>query len=194
MKAPIRSVRRHARPRASRSRTAAWALLTVLTSCSPDAPTSQKLQAQARPYLEAGDLDAARPLLERAFVFSEDRLAEVHRTTEALSLTQVGTRLAARGEPELARPLLQRATGLWELTLGPESAMTARTRAELARVLAARGEARAARELLERALDTLESALGPEHPESRACRATLESLPATGDSSERTPAPDDPPE
>ncbi len=77
------------------------------------------------------------------------------------------------GEPNEARPLLERALAIDEETFGPEHPYVAIRLSNLALVRLDFGEHEEARPLLERALGIATKRLGPDHPDTVLYRNNL---------------------
>lgn len=157
-------------------RVAVLLILTCATACGGDGVTARGLQERARRLIEQEDYDSARPLLEQAFLISEDQLAVEHRMAEAATLTILGERLVEGGDCVGARPVLESALDIWRATFGPDSIVTARCLRVLADAQRATGDPDSARASLRRALPIHERVLGDEHPETRLCRDRLDAL------------------
>jgi tetratricopeptide (TPR) repeat protein len=80
------------------------------------------------------------------------------------------------GQPQQARPLLERALTITEAVHGPDHPDVAIRLNNLATVLQDLGQPQQARPLAERALAIGESAWGPQHPSTQALHANLQSL------------------
>lgn len=111
-----------------------------------------------------GDLEAARPLFERALAI----LAKVPGLfgPKSIALFNLASLLRAEGDLRGARPLLESSLAINETIFGPEHPRTASTLAGYATLLGEQGALREARPLFERALAIREKVLGPAHPDT----------------------------
>jgi tetratricopeptide (TPR) repeat protein len=108
-----------------------------------------------------GRLDEAISRARRALAIFEKVGADDPRTTA--SLTLVAKLVAAKGDPDAAIPMFERALALQEKRLGRDHPAIASTLNNLAEVQAARKNYPAAIAAYERALAIVESKLGPKH-------------------------------
>lgn len=137
--------------------------------------TRQELRTLRAEYGRAVDLEAARPLAERALTMAEQ--------TPALLPVDV-----AHVRRDLAR-ILQRTrdyagavshyeqvAATFETALGPDHPATAEAWTSLAASYAGLGQRTKADDLAQRALKVSEQALGPDHPQVALCLITLANL------------------
>lgn len=126
-------------------------------------------------YDRAGDIQAARPIAERALA-----LAERTPGIEPLDVARVQKDLARllQRAREYARAvtLYEQAATAFERTLGADDPATADVWTLLAASYAGLGQRARADDLARRALDVSERALGPEHPQVALCLITLANL------------------
>jgi tetratricopeptide (TPR) repeat protein len=131
----------------------------AVTKEDPPAETAALLRLAATYLLQIGDRRLAAPLCERALAIDEslpDRDAEVGH--DLITLAQV---YRENDEPDLARPLAERALRLHESSLPAGDPAIASDLATLARILRLLGEHEEALTLAERALEIDEAAYGP---------------------------------
>lgn len=131
----------------------------AVTKEDPPAETAVLLRLAATYLLQIGDRRLAAPLCERALTIDEslpDRDAEVGY--DLITLAQVHRE---NDEPDLARPLAERALRLHESCLPAGDPAIASDLATLARILRLLGEHEEALTLAERALEIDEAAYGP---------------------------------
>jgi len=114
-----------------------------------------------------GQLEEARPLLQRGLAIRERELGPDHPET-AIILNNLAMLLNHLGEYEEARQLYERALAIDETALGPEHPSTAIALLNLSTLLRDQGEYEEARPLFDRALAISEAALGPDHPTTAA--------------------------
>ncbi len=122
-----------------------------------DPETLAALVQLGRAYLDAGELQKAREVLERSLL-ERERVSRRATREAAESACAVGTVLVAKGDATAARGYLDRGMSAYEQTLGPDAPETSVCRVELAQVLAMQGDAHGARSGLDRAVIALERA------------------------------------
>jgi tetratricopeptide (TPR) repeat protein len=88
--------------------------------------------------------------------------------------------LRAQGDLAAARPLLERASGIWEKLLEPVHLDVGLGLNNLARLLQDQGDFARARPLFERAIAIYEKTLGPDHPDTATVRRNLAALSERG--------------
>ncbi len=126
--------------------------------------------AELLPYLTnlaavlkaANEMDAARPLYQRALAIAERAYGNAHPGTAAC-LDNLAGLLYAGQDFAAAEDCYQRALGIAEQAFGPGHPATAASAHNLATALDAREQFRAAEGLFRRALEIRQEALGEEH-------------------------------
>jgi CHAT domain-containing protein/Tfp pilus assembly protein PilF len=135
----------------------------------------QALRALRAEYGRIGDIQAARPLLERALT-----LAERTRGGEPLEVATVRRdigRLLQRARAYTAAVVhFEQASVAFEAALGADHPATADVWTSLAATYNWLGQRAKAEPLAQRALGVTEQALGPEHPQVAWCLITLANL------------------
>ena len=106
----------------------------------------------AEQHLRAGELVAARTLLERSLAILEDARAAAHPDVAA-NLGNLAMVLEEQGDFEAARPMVERALSVLEQAHGPYHEEVAAQLDNLGRLLVRQGRAVAADSLYERALE-----------------------------------------
>jgi len=126
---------------------------------------AQALSILGNRLFARGQVDEARPHLERAVAIREKALGPGHPLTVD-SINNLAVILCSQGNYEEAQPLLERALRVTEETFGEDHEMTATSLNNLGHVLATQGLFEEARPLMERALRIHERVLGKDHPET----------------------------
>ena len=137
--------------------------------------TAEALSGLGLARYRAGDLEAARPLLERALAIRERAAAAGE--ADPLALSSSYDRLAnlnkRTGDLEAARAQSERAVALAVSALGPDHERVGRVRNNYGLVLDAMGDTRGALRELEASLAILERVFGPDHPRVAATLGNL---------------------
>ncbi|MEV4254849.1 tetratricopeptide repeat protein [Spirillospora sp. NPDC049652] len=126
-----------------------------------------------------GDVDGARRVIEPVVGIYREILGRHPSTVAAEKVYAVV--LAAQGETERARRLLEDGERLYEGLYGSEHPYVAEVLVEYGPVLAAAGRTRQARDVLERARRIVEETYGPGHPKLVQILTALARLPGVGD-------------
>ena len=109
-----------------------------------------------------GEVEAARPLFERAFAISERAYGPDHIALGRLSFNAARNALR-RDDPGRAREYLERALAIFEKQYGPEHPMIGNTLSSLGMAERFLGRYAEAQPRFERAIAVLEKAVGPDH-------------------------------
>jgi tetratricopeptide (TPR) repeat protein len=125
-----------------------------------------------RAYRDAGLLEQAIPLFERALADAEQALGETHPSTLAFRV-DLGRAYRDAGRLEQAIPLLERALADAEQVLGETHPTTLGSRTTLGLAYRDAGLLEQAMPLFERALADAEQALGETHPNTQVTRVNL---------------------
>jgi tetratricopeptide (TPR) repeat protein len=129
------------------------------------APATGSLLSQVGTYLQGrADLDAARPLFERAVRIDETTYGPDHPNV-AVDVNNLGNLLLELGDLAGARALFERALRIDEATYGPDHPNVAVRVNNLGSVLRELGDLHGARAHYERALQIDQAAYGPNHPD-----------------------------
>jgi hypothetical protein len=138
---------------------------------TPDA-TIQLLSTAATGLQDAGQLDTARPLLDRALDIAQEDLGPDHPHTLS-TRANLAHWLGTAGQPAQAAAQLVDLLADFLRVLGPDHPDTLTTRANLARWLGEAGQpAQAAAQLVDLLADDLR-VLGPDHPGTLTTRSGL---------------------